>query len=419
MKFHIETYGCTSNHGNSQQTNEALISQGHVPTSIEEADAIIVNTCAVTEKTERKILKRLRQLQGDRLIIAGCLPSAIPNSVKGIGCRKKLGILNKSGAVGISDSFGHEISSQALGDPRMLRMPAPNNLCGIINIAEGCHRECSYCIVKSARGRLVSREAEEILRHARSMVQAGIVELQLAAQDTAAWGLDIGSSLPELLAELIEMPGRFKVRVGMMNPNTLKPILREMTYAFESPKIYRFVHMPVQSGSDEVLEKMRRGYSADDYLKMVRHINEKFPEMSFATDVIVGFPGETEEDFAKSLKLMEMARPDKINITRYSPRPNTPASKLYDMPDRIKKERSRKLAKLWLNIAGENNGLYLGNVLEVLVTEKGRGRTMKARSYNYTGVVIENGPPLGSQPVVNITSSCPHYLTATVAFPLS
>jgi tRNA A37 methylthiotransferase MiaB len=205
----------------------------------------------------------------------------------------------------------------------------------------------------------------------------------------------------------------------MMDPNTLKPILREMTYAFESPKIYRFVHMPVQSGSDEVLEKMRRGYSADDYLKMVRHINEKFPEMSFATDVIVGFPGETEEDFAKSLKLMEMARPDKINITRYSPRPNTPASKLYDMPDRIKKERSRKLAKLWLNSAGENNGLYLGNVLEVLVTEKGRGRTMKARSYNYTGVVIENGPPLGSQPVVNITSSCPHYLTATVAFPLS
>ena len=114
MKFYIETYGCTSNHGNSQQTNEALISQGHVPTSIEEADAIIVNTCAVTEKTERKILKRLRQLQGDWLIIAGCLPSAIPDSLNGIWCRKKLGILNKSRAMEISDSLATKSPARLL-----------------------------------------------------------------------------------------------------------------------------------------------------------------------------------------------------------------------------------------------------------------------------------------------------------------
>jgi threonylcarbamoyladenosine tRNA methylthiotransferase CDKAL1 len=417
MKFHIETYGCTSNHGNSHQAKEALISLGHVLTSIEEADAIIVNTCAVTEKTERKILKRLRQLQGDRLIIAGCLPPAIPGSVEGICCRIKLGLLNNSAAMQISDSFDYEISGQAFQKQRIEAMPPPDSLCGIINIAEGCQGECSYCLVRRARGNLVSLEAEEIVRLARSMIQAGIVELQLAAQDTAAWGMDIGSSLPELLAELSKMPGRFMVRVGMMNPNTLQPILREMAHALESPKIYEFVHLPVQSGSDEILEKMRRGYTADSYLEMVRYLREKLPEMSFATDVIAGFPGETEEDFARTFKLMELTRPDKINITRYSQRPKTPASKLYDMPDRIKKDRSRKLAKLWQSIAGENNGLYLGKVVEVLVTERGRGKTMKARTRNYTGVVIENGHPLGSHQIVKIIASCPHYLTAVTAFP--
>jgi threonylcarbamoyladenosine tRNA methylthiotransferase CDKAL1 len=415
MRFHIETYGCTSNQGNSSQAAAALISLGHVPSSIEEADATIINTCAVTEKTERKILKRLRQLQGDRLIIAGCLPSAIPGSVEGICCRIKLGLLNKSAAVQISDSFDPEICGQAVQKTRLEPMPAPDNLCGIINIAEGCQGECSYCIVRRARGRLVSLEAEEIVRIARTMIQSGIVELQLAAQDTAAWGMDIGSSLPELLAGIVEIPGRFMVRVGMMNPNTLQPILREMAHALESPKIYKFVHMPVQSGSDEILEKMRRGYTANNYLEMVRYLREKSPEMSFATDVIAGFPGETEEDFARTFKLMELTRPDKINITRYSQRPTTPASKLYDMPDRIKKERSRRLTKLWLDISGENNRRYLGKVLTALVTERGRGRTMKGRTENYTGVVIKGSPPLRSLHRIKITGFNPFYLTGAIS----
>jgi tRNA A37 methylthiotransferase MiaB len=164
---------------------------------------------------------------------------------------------------------------------------------------------------------------------------------------------------------------------------------------------------------------MRRGYRADDYKETVRLLREKLPEISFATDVIAGFPGETDEDFAKTLKLMELTRPDKINITRYSKRPQTRAAELYDMPDRIKKERSRRLTKLWLDIAGENNRLYQGMVVEVLVTERGKGKSMKARTQNYTEVVIEGEPPLGSQQRVKIINSGPFYLTATTTIPRS
>jgi len=251
------------------------------------------------------------------------------------------------------------------------------------------------------------------------MIDSGAVELQLAAQDTAAYGIDIGTSLPELLNRIVEIPGKFMVRVGMMNPNTAQTILNELADALRCPKVYKFLHMPVQSGSNEVLEKMCRGYRADDYMEIVRLLRAKLPEISLATDVIAGFPGETDEDFAKTLKLMELIRPDKINVTRYSKRPQTGAAELYDMPDRIKKERSRRLTKLWLDIAGENNGLYLGMVVEVLVTERGKGKSMKARTQNYTGVVIEGEPPLGSQQRVKIINSGPFYLTATTTIPRS
>jgi MiaB/RimO family radical SAM methylthiotransferase len=246
------------------------------------------------------------------------------------------------------------------------------------------------------------------------VIGSGAVELQLAAQDTAAYGMDIGTSLPELLTKIAEIPGRFMIRVGMMNPDMALPIVNELTEAFRNPKIYKFLHIPVQSGSDEVLKRMCRGYTSAGYIDILRLLRDKLPGISFATDVISGFPGETDEDFDMTIRLLEQTRPDKVNITRYSRRPQTPAADLYDMPDRIKKDRSRKLTKLWLDIAGKNNERYLGRALQVVVTERGRGRTMKARTCNYTGVVIKGVPPLGSQQTVRIVSFGPYYLTGSI-----
>lgn len=424
MRFYIETYGCTSNMGNSIDAASALVSLGHRPSSIEEADVIIVNTCAVTQKTENKIVKRLRQLPPDRLVISGCLPTAIPESTEQIPCLKLMGKLDRSSALRLVRSLGDELSGRTASkdtnnliayEKAVHDATAPEHLCAIINIAEGCQGRCSYCIVRRARGKLVSRSPKEVVEQARSMIDSGAVELQLAAQDTASYGLDIGSSLPELLNRIVEIPGRFMVRVGMMNPDTAKPIMNELTDILRNPKIYKFLHIPVQSGSDEVLKRMCRGYTSEDYIDMLRLLRGKLPDLSFATDVISGFPGETEEDFEMTLRLLEQTRPDKVNITRYSRRPQTPAADLYDMPDRIKKDRSRLLAKLWLDIAGKNNARYLGLALKVTVTERGRTDTMKARTGNYTGVVIKGVPPLGSQQTVRIFSSSPYYLMGSIA----
>ncbi len=416
MRFFIETFGCTANFGNSQELKAALLEQGHLPSALGEADAVIVNTCAVTEKTENKMLRRLRQLQGNRLVIGGCLSAALPESLRQISCKGRMGLLNTAAAEKIAELFAGPCSGElipawqqsspfsASGDQ------IPQDLCGIVNIAEGCSGGCSYCIVRAARGKLVSRKPEEVVREVQKLVGSGMVEIQIAAQDTSAYGQDIGSTLPELLERVTEVPGRFKVRLGMMNPDTIRPIKRELIRAIQNPKVYRFLHLPVQSGSDRVLDAMGRRYSQADFLDIVNDFRAAITDLTLITDAIVGFPAETESDFRQTLDLIAHLQPDKVNVTRFSRRPGTRASNLCDMPDRIKKNRSRELTRLWQEIAGARNRRYMGQVLEALVTECGRGSTMKARSANYAGIVVLGAPDLGDLCQIKIRGSNPFYL---------
>lgn len=414
MKFYVETYGCTANLGNSREAEAALLEMGHLPASLAQADIVIVNTCAVTEKTERKIKRRLRQIQGDRLVIAGCLATALPGSVKDIKCLMRVGILNGYAAREIAD-FLHEKSSTTTGSSPCQSPPVQTqDLCGIVNIADGCCGGCSYCIVRKARGRLKSRSPDEISEAVQKLLKSGVVEVQLAAQDTAAYGLDIGTTLPELIERIVEIPDRFMVRIGMMNPDTAGPILGELADMFHSPKVYSFLHMPVQSGSDRILQSMGRRYSAGDYQRIVDYIRRSVDGISLITDVIAGYPGETDVDFGQTIGLLKAVQPDKVNVTRYSSRPGTPASQLYDMPDRIKKDRSRELTRLWLEVAAQRNRRYKGTILDALVTEHGRRNTMKARAMNYAGIVIEGGPLLGSIVRVMVTGSNAFYVTGRV-----
>lgn len=419
MKFYIETYGCTANFGNSRDAQAALLELGHEPSSLDEADAVIVNTCAVTEKTENKILRRLRRLEGGRLVIAGCLSLALPESVQQISCKRRIGMLNGTAAEKIADLFASPVLEETVPF-RTRKSPhpvaeedhVPQDLCGIVNIAEGCSGGCTYCIVQKARGRLVSRRPEDVVRAVQKLVGSGAVEIQLAAQDSSSYGMDIGFTLPDLLMKVVKVPGRFMVRVGMMNPDTIRPIRRELTRAFQNPKVYRFLHLPVQSGSNRVLSGMGRKYSRDDFLEIVNDFRAAIPDLFFVTDAIAGFPGETEGDFKRTLDLIRHLQPDKVNITRFSCRPGTAAARLYDMPDRIKKDRSRELTKLWLEIAASRNRRYEGQLLEVLVTERGRAGTMKARAGNYLGIVVNGTPGLGSSIKVKVTGSNPFFVWA-------
>jgi threonylcarbamoyladenosine tRNA methylthiotransferase CDKAL1 len=407
MRFYIETYGCTANFGDSKDFETALIQKGHRSSPPEGADVLIVNTCAVTEKTERKMLRRLSQLQGDHLIIAGCLPAALPESLSGIRCRRRVGILSKVCADEVVSPF-REISDSRTTNA--ILNSTRSDLCGIVNIAEGCKGACSYCVVRKARGELNSKEPDEIVKSVRKLIRSGKVEIQLAAQDTAAYGMDIGTNLPELLELICELPGSFKVRVGMMNPDSVQSILKELIGAYANQKLYKFLHLPVQSGSDQVLEKMGRKYSASDFIEILKHFREGYSNLFFATDIITGFPGETVKDFDETMLAIRTLQPDKVNITKFSCRPGTLAAKMYDMPDRIKKQRSRELTKLWLEIADGRNHQYLGQVLEVMVTERGKGDSMKARSANYVGVVVQGMPDLGSRLKTMIYGANPFYL---------
>ncbi len=400
--------------GNSKEAEAALMEMGHLPSSEGMADAVIVNTCAVTEKTERKIKRRLRQLQGGRLVIAGCLTTALPDALEDIECCKMVGLLGRSAALEVSSLFedGSALFGGGLGVVRD-RCPdrsSRQDACGIVNIAEGCVGHCSYCVVKKARGGLISREPEEVADEVERLVASGFAEIQLAAQDTAAYGLDIGTNLAELLAKVNEVPGEFMIRVGMMNPNTVVPILDELIAAFRIPRVFKFIHIPVQSGSDIVLRNMQRKYSSKDFLYIVDSFRESIGDLSVHTDIIAGFPGETDDDFRQTLDLIKLLDPDKVNVTRFSRRPGTPAAQAYDMPDRFKKERSRELTRQWMEIAAKKNLRYVEETLKALVTERGRGRTMKARSANYIGVVFPGAPELGGWRKIRIVRSNPFYL---------
>lgn len=414
MRFYIETYGCTANQGNSEEASAALMEEGHQPSALEDADLVIVNTCVVTERTERNMIKKLRQLQGDRLVIAGCLPKAIPEAIQDIHCRGKLGILGRSTGREIDELFPTDAMARPATSPRCRVLASRDHLCGVVNISEGCTGNCSYCIVKKARGRLVSRSPEEVIEAVRRCIESGAVEVQIASQDAAAYGMDIGYSLPRLLDRIVEIPGRYRVRVGMMNPGCLEPILDDLVRSYGDPRIYNFVHLPVQSGSNDVLERMKRKYKAADFVDMAARLRQGIFDLTLFTDVIAGFPGETEEEFGETVGLIRSVQPDKVNVTRFSPRPHTEAGRLGELPSLVKKERSRKLTWLWHEIAARRNWRYAGEVLSVLVTESGKGKTMKARSDNYREIVIEGQLALGSVQKVRIAEANPFYLRGTI-----
>lgn len=405
MRFCIETYGCTANIGNSMELRGALIAHGHCESDPDNADVVILNTCAVTSRTERDMLRRIGELRGRRLIVAGCLPAAIPELVEGL---EAVGVLNRDGIDRVIDAIGRAEQPE----PDRITSCLPGSLCGVVSISDGCLGACSYCIVKRARGPLRSREPREIEDAARRLVSIGAVEIQLASQDAGAYGCDIGASLPELLDLLSDMDGTFMIRVGMMNPDSVMRILDELLESYRSGKVYKFLHLPLQSGSDRVLEGMGRGYTSGDFVHIVNAFRSRFPEISLTTDVITGFPGETDQDFRLTEDVIRTTQPDKVNVTRYSRRPHTPAFTMYDMPDRIKKERSRRMTELWKEIALMRNKRYVGQELEVLVTEHGRAGTMKGRTRNYVGVVVHGASSVGKWLRAVTTDATPFYIKA-------
>ena len=405
MKVFVEAHGCTQNYGEARLMQEALAGQGHALVNAEgDADAHVLVTCTVVETTERTMIRRMSELAGygKPLIVAGCMAAAQRQRVLDTVPRAKLlpprkwpqivELLDAGTACGDRSA---DIESQSFGWHD-----------AIIPIEQGCVGRCTYCITRVARGRVASYPIDTIVEQVRRSVDRGMKEIKLTGQDTAAYGLDGGTNLAALLRAVDGLGGEFRVRVGMADPLTVYPIVDELVEAYGSEKIFKFLHLPVQSGDDAILEAMRREYHVAQFEDIVHTFRRAYPRIALSTDVIVGFPGEDEDQFGQTMELIERIRPDIVNVTRFSPRVGTPAAR---MPNPIVgwrvKERSRRLTRMRFEIAQQIHEAFVGEEVEVLLTEPGKESTVLARTPEYRQVVLPGPLPLGAFARVRIEAA--------------
>ncbi len=402
VRVYVESYGCTRNRADGEIMEAILVRAGYeLVDGPEEADYVVVNTCAVKDPTERKMARRIRELidSGKRVIATGCLvhvnPDAIDPRVSGMLGVKSIDRIAE--AIDVVERGGKLVSVEGWRErnPDKLELPRlwKSGVVFIIPISEGCLNACTYCATRFARGVLKSYKPELVVRWVKEALARGYREIQLSSEDTGCYGFDIGTNLAELLDEITAIDGDFRVRVGMMNPNHAIKILDGLIEAYRSEKVYKFLHLPVQSGDDNVLRRMGRNYTVEEFEEIVREFRGKVPGLNLNTDVIVGFPGEDEEAFENTVELVKRIRPDKINVSRYSKRPGTIAAKWKQLPGWKVKERSRLLHRLRLKIAYEINRSYLGRRVEVLIHGPAGKGGVEGRTFNYKEIILDSGRP--------------------------
>jgi threonylcarbamoyladenosine tRNA methylthiotransferase CDKAL1 len=408
VRFFVETYGCTMNQGEGQEMQHKLVSLGHsIAPTAEDAEIVVVNTCVVIKATELKIMKRMRELreEGKQLIVTGCMAAVQGSEVMGEFPEALIVPPSKYG------SFEEIINERHEREPQTVRIQHPSGRTFILPISQGCLGHCSYCITRLARGNLRSYPVEGIVQLANKAVNGGAKELLVTAQDTACYGKDTGSSIGELMERLCAIDGDFRIRIGMMNPDSLRGQEADLARVFKNHKTYKFLHLPVQSGSDRLLKAMGREYDVSEFEEQVLRIRQAVSRLTLATDVICGFPGESDRDHQDSLGMLQRVKPNIVNVTRFSSRPGTAAASMGgQVVSRIAKERSREFAKLRFEIALEINTRQIGECLDAVAIEEGKAGTTVCRDIAYVPVVVPTPLLLGSNIKVVVTEAHPTYL---------
>lgn len=417
--IYVESYGCSANQSNAEIIKGILASKGfNIVNNEKIADVIVLNTCIVKGPTLKKIEARIVHFSKKKLIVTGCMPEIFSERIQKLARGASIVSVHhiREIAKAVKDVLeGRQVSFVGKSKEIKLNLPRvpQNKIIGIAQIAQGCVHNCAYCIVRIVKGELFSYPQAAILKDIANMLKQGCKEVWLTSQDNACYGCDRGKSeLPLLLKEIFKLKGKFFVRVGMMHPSSLLPILDEMLECYENEKIFKFLHLPVQSGSDKVLRMMNRKYEVKDFLFAVSKFRKKFPQGTLSTDVIVGFPGETQKDFKRTLALVSKIKPDILNISKFWPMPNTKAAMLKKQVDeREKKARTITLMRLHNKICIENNKKLLGKRMKVLVDSKGFGDSWLARDKNYKLIVIKSQENLLGKIVdVVVEKAARHYL---------
>ena len=429
-RVRIVTFGCSHNVADSETMASYLSNQGfevlgfdkkNSSGETEGEDLIIYNTCTVKNPTDDKFFSLLKKQSNSKkpIVIAGCIPQSEKDSQW----------LKKYSAIGIDqlDSVTEVVKSTLDGNiiHRLDKKTGPysrdfipqlrkNSNIIIIPILTGCLGNCTYCRTKLSRGSLRSVRKESVLSQIRLAKSEGVKEVWLVSEDNGAYGLDIGSSLPELLKSIAEIEGDFKVRIGMLNPDFAFKYKTELSEILRSDRFFTFLHIPIQSADNSVLKDMNRMYTIEEFEDAVNVIRSKNPNLNLATDIICGFPTETLEQWNSTMEFIKRFNFDIINISKFYPRPGTPAERMKQIPTKEIKRRSKELTE-WF----DNNTLnekFVGRIINVLIDEVGKSEgTFIGRSESYKPVVVKSDRNIiGEFLNVKILSYTQHYLVGEI-----
>jgi tRNA-2-methylthio-N6-dimethylallyladenosine synthase len=434
-KLHLITYGCQMNEYDSERVAGLLRAQAYELTDDEsDADLILLNTCAIREKAEDKVFSKLGQLRA--------VKARRPDVVVGVmGCMAQLhhqeirrrapvvDLVFGSPAIGKVASLVDRVKRERrpiveTGEAPLVKITArPESaprLRAYVTVMEGCEKHCTFCVVPTTRGRERSHTPEAILDEIRGLVADGCREVTLLGQTVNAYGRDLtpATDLATLFERVDAIEGLARIRFTTSNPYNLTGRLIQAIR--DVSKVCEYFHLPLQSGSDRVLERMNRGYTRAQYLALIDELRAAVPDIALSTDLIVGFPGETEEDFAATLEMIERVGYDNVFAFRYSPRPGTPAAAMAEqVPAAVKAERNSRLLEVAGRVAAARSRRLEGRTVEVLVDGRSKrndaevsGRTRCNRVVNFHGA---GRVAVGDVAHVRVTEALPHSLRGTLA----
>ena len=419
-KIFVEAYGCSASFSDSEMISGLILNGGHtLVDNASESDLNVIVTCSVKDATANKMIHRIKSLKSKPLVVAGCLPKAEQSTVEKFSKNASMLGPNSIGkTLQIIDTTLRGTKQIFLEDSDISKVGLPkvrlNPIVGIVEIASGCMSECTFCQTKLSKGDLQSYRIGDIVRQVETEIHDGCKEIWLTSTDNGCYGFDTGTDLPSLVEAVTDIPHEFKIRVGMMNPMYMVRIKEKLIESFENDKVYKFLHVPVQSGSNKVLNDMKRGHTAETFKDTVRRAKEKFSDFTISTDIIVGFPSETKEDFEKTLEMLKETRPDIVNLSKYSARPGTEASEMVQIDNSEVKKRSKIVFDLISKISLENNRRWIGWQGDVLFDEKTE-EGIKGRNFAYKSIFVNDKVTIGQKSKVKITGITKHSLLGEIA----
>lgn len=427
-KIYVKTWGCAHNSSDSEYMAGQLAARGYtIVDDASNADLWLLNSCTVKNPAEDHFRTAIEGglHQGKRVVVAGCVAQATPN----VGYLRGLSIVGVQQTDRVVEVVEETLKGNSVrllgskkdgrrkagGAPLTLPKIRRNPLIEIIAINTGCLNRCTYCKTKHARGDLGSYPIDELVARARQAFEEGVREIWLTSEDTGAYGRDIGVTLPDLLREMVEViPEGCMLRLGMTNPPYILDHLEDMAEILNHPRVYSFLHVPVQSGSDPVLTEMRREYTIAQFRSVVDHLRKAVSGITIATDIICGFPTETEEDFEETMQLVRDYEFPSLFINQFYPRPGTPAASMKRIPTHIVKERTKRLSELFQSYMPYSH--RVGERHTVLVTDVAHDQKhLVGHNKFYEQILLPMDDQYMGQLVdVEITSAGKHFMHCNI-----